>query len=305
MQEKTLKKGNFPELGDCFGNRLELLLTGGGLTQSELARLMGTRQSTIQGWLTGAIPRSRTLTELATLFNVSEEWLKFGKGEKHVSGETSKIQEDGEKEEMLEFSDRKYRDLIVEFIDDLPPRMLVETIEALGRRMTGGDRSAVEKAGAVLDLIHERRPEVFEDGHAYELDYYGYVAAGLPADVDYFSGETRKVPHEYGPKKHFLLRVRGESMAPNFPDGSYVVVRSLLPGEYPRKGDVVIANDGDGPCMKLLEYRKTGPKTDIPRKPTPHLVSINPEYPEIVPMNVDTPVQGIVVDSYEADFLER
>lgn len=49
-----------------------------GYSQSELARLVGTRQSTIQGWLAGAVPRRKTLTELANLFNVSVVWLENG-----------------------------------------------------------------------------------------------------------------------------------------------------------------------------------------------------------------------------------
>lgn len=136
-----------------------------------------------------------------------------------------------------------------------------------------------------------------------ELPLYGWVAAGKPSDVDYYTDETLTVPGDYRRRPHYLLRVRGRSMEPDYPEGSYVVVRALEPGEYPKKGDVVIAADGNGPAMKRLEYRKVGEKGDTPRKPTPHLVSINPEFGEVIPIS-DTPVQGIVIDCFPADFFE-
>lgn len=140
-------------------------------------------------------------------------------------------------------------------------------------------------------------------GPRAELPFYGWVAAGKPSDVDFHSGECMTVPGDYGRRPHYLLRVRGRSMEPDYPEGSYVVVRALAPGEYATKGDIVIANDANGPAMKRLEYRKDGRKGDTPRKPTPHLVSINPDFGEVVPVS-DCPIQGIVVECLEADFFD-
>lgn len=142
-----------------------------------------------------------------------------------------------------------------------------------------------------------------DKGVKTELPFYGWAAAGRPSDTDFHSDETMTVPGDYGRKPHYLLRVRGRSMEPDFPDGSYVVVRALAPGEYAKKGDVVITADSDGVAMKRLEYRKDGQKGDVPRKPTPHLVSINPDFPDVVPVS-DCPIQGVVVECFPADVFD-
>jgi len=90
-------------------------------------------------------------------------------------------------------------------------------------------------------------------------------------------------------------------MEPDFPDGSYVVCRALDSGEYAKKGDIVVINDAGTAALKRLEYRKTGKAGDQPRRPTAHLVSINPEYGEVIPLD-DTPIRGVVADTYPADF---
>lgn len=272
------------------------------MSQSELARAVDTRQSTVQGWLGGAIPRQRTLRDLANVFNVSEGWLRC---ETDTPDPPPKVAEESvtypaAKPERLHLeSNDDYQALVETFIGDAPERSLLRIIADMGERMVSGDRAAAEQARVLIDMIHLHRPEVFSP-HT-ELPFYGAVAAGKPSDIDFFSDETLTVPGNFRRRPHYILRVRGESMEPDFPDGSYVVVRALEAGEYARKGDIVIAHDGDGACIKKLEYRVSGPKTDTPRKPTAHLVSINPDYDEIIPIH-DTPIQGIVVDQYDANF---
>lgn len=275
-----------------------------GYSQSELARLVQTRQSTIQGWLTGAMPRRRTLSDLSQLFNVSEEWLETG-------NDTGKVKEDSvnfvarastsspDRPTLRLETNDDYKALVETFIGEASDEDLLKIIDSMGKRMVSGDKAAIDQARVLIDMIHAHRPETFSPNT--ELPYYGCVAAGKPSDVDYHSGETMTVPGSYRRRPHYILRVRGRSMEPNYPDGSYVVVRALETGEYARKGDIVIAHDGDGACIKKLEYRVSGQKTDVPRKPTPHLVSINPDFDEIIPIG-DTPIQGIVVDQYDADF---
>lgn len=277
-----------------------------GYTQSELARLVETRQSTIQGWLTGAVPRRRTLHDLARLFNVSEAWLETGsdtvKVNEDVAAYTPRSSSPASDRPVLKLeSNEDYKALVETFIGEASDDDLLKIIDSMGKRMVTGDKAAIDQARVLIDMIHAHRPETFSP--QTELPYYGAVAAGKPSDVDYHSGETMTVPGSYRRRPHYILRVRGRSMEPNYPDGSYVVVRALETGEYARKGDVVIAHDGDGPCIKLLEYRVSGPKSDIPRKPTAHLVSINPEFDDVIPIH-DTPIQGIVVDQYDADFFD-
>lgn len=61
---------------DSFQNRLKISIDRSNLTQSEIARRIGTGRSTISGWLKGDYePNSENIYKLARLFNVSEAWL--------------------------------------------------------------------------------------------------------------------------------------------------------------------------------------------------------------------------------------
>lgn len=61
---------------DSFQNRLKISIDRSDLTQSEIARRIGTGRSTISGWLKGDYePNSENIYKLARLFNVSEAWL--------------------------------------------------------------------------------------------------------------------------------------------------------------------------------------------------------------------------------------
>ena len=126
------------------------------------------------------------------------------------------------------------------------------------------------------------------------IPFFGLVAAGTPAGaLDDMLDESAAVPGTW-PANAFALRVSGRSMEPDYPDGSTIVCRPLKPGEYPTKGQDVISSDADGVYFKRLAYTKDGPKGDTPRKAIPHLVSINPEFPEVVPA-ADCPIVAIVV----------
>lgn len=83
-------------------------------------------------------------------------------------------------------------------------------------------------------------------------------------------------------------------MEPEYPDRSFIVCRKLRAGEFATKGQDVIACDASGAYFKRLEYRKDGPRGDKPRKATPRLVSLNPEYPEVTPVT-ETPITAVVV----------
>ena len=126
------------------------------------------------------------------------------------------------------------------------------------------------------------------------LPFFGAVAAGNPAGfIPDVTDDTVSVAGSYG-ADHFALRVNGRSMEPEYPDGSLIICRSLKVGEFATKGDDVIACDAYGVYFKRLLYTKEGKKGDKPRKATPHLVSINPEYNEVVPV-ADCPVRAVVV----------
>ena len=139
-----------------------------------------------------------------------------------------------------------------------------------------------------------RRP-----GKITPLPFYGAVAAGTPAGaLDDKLDEIEQVPGAWPQDgTHYVLRVNGRSMEPEYPDESLVVCRKLRDGEYAKKGQHVIASDSAGAYFKCLEYRKEGKKGTSPRKATPALVSINPDFPDVVPV-ADCPIVAVVVGKF-------
>lgn len=126
------------------------------------------------------------------------------------------------------------------------------------------------------------------------LPFHGLVAAGLPAGViDDLAEDFVAVAGDF-PAGHFAVRVHGRSMEPDYPDGSLIVCRPLKDGEFAKKGSDVIASDAAGTYFKRLIYKKDGPKGSAPRKATPRLASINPDFEDVVPIS-DCPIKAIVV----------
>lgn len=65
-----------------FGDRLEAARTAAGLTQDELARRLGVRDTTVRAWEADKVePRANRLQMLAGMLNVSLRWLLTGEGD--------------------------------------------------------------------------------------------------------------------------------------------------------------------------------------------------------------------------------
>ena len=135
-------------------------------------------------------------------------------------------------------------------------------------------------------------PSILQE--ACELPFYGLVAAGNPGGPADIADGTVQTTDHYDPATHYVLRVNGRSMEPEYQDGSMVVVRKLKDGEYLKNGQDVVACDAAGAYLKRLAYVKDGPKGQGPRKAAPRLVSLNPDYPEVVPV-ADSPIVAVVV----------
>jgi len=55
-------------------------------------------------------------------------------------------------------------------------------------------------------------------------------------------------------RRHYLrFEVAGESMLPTFREGDFLLARRVVPGQLPRTGDLVLANDPREPSRTLLK----------------------------------------------------
>ena len=65
-----------------FGDRLAAARENAGMTQQKLARRLGVRTATLEGWENDVSePRANKLTMLSGILNVSLPWLLTGQGE--------------------------------------------------------------------------------------------------------------------------------------------------------------------------------------------------------------------------------
>lgn len=174
----------------------------------------------------------------------------------------------------------------------------LERIEAELARLT----TAVEslRAGGIVvrpPPVQHAPANVLEfpgDAELVELPYFGTVAAGMPGGPVDIEDGTIPVPGNYDPARHFTLRVAGRSMEPDYPDERIIICRRLRDGEFAKKNQDVIACDSSGAYFKKLLYVKGGQMGDKPRKAVPSLVSINPDFPDVVPVS-DCPIVAVVV----------
>ena len=82
MTSDDLEDGWFDPETSTFGDRIAGAREASGMTQSELARRLGVKLSTLRGWEDDrAEPRANRLQMMAGLLNVSLVWLLNGAGE--------------------------------------------------------------------------------------------------------------------------------------------------------------------------------------------------------------------------------
>lgn len=115
------------------------------------------------------------------------------------------------------------------------------------------------------------------------VDMRGGIAAGSPIS-GHVVEEPVPVAEEY-PQDWYALRVFGESMEPDIPDGSLILVKPFRDQGYPRKGTVVVYSDASGSTLKVFDRRAPkGDEEHVSLGKVPVLVSINPDFPEVQTM---------------------
>lgn len=131
------------------------------------------------------------------------------------------------------------------------------------------------------------------------LDLHGGIAAGAPISTD-LAPQPIQVPRAY-PDGHYALKVFGRSMEPKIPDGATIIVAPFQGKGLPRKGSIVIYNDGHGATLKELAYRKPKPGEDLDNESTntfnqiPILKSLNPAFKDVQTMEGGR-IDGVLVE---------
>lgn len=131
------------------------------------------------------------------------------------------------------------------------------------------------------------------------LDLHGGIAAGAPISAA-VAPQPIQVPRAY-PEGHYALKVFGRSMEPRIPDGATIIVAPFQGKGLPRKGSIVIYNDGHGATLKELAYRKAKPGEDMDNESAnnfnqiPILKSLNPAFKDVQTMEGGR-IDGVMVE---------
>lgn len=153
-----------------------------------------------------------------------------------------------------------------------------DAVVANARRITGAREKIVEMRTAVVgDSTSERSVQFW-------IDLRGGVAAGSQISSQVIE-EPIPAGKEY-PDDHYALRVFGQSMEPQIPDGSTIVVKSWPSDRTPKKGVIVVYSDGSGSTLKVFGYRKakSGEESDSMGN-IPVLRSLNPAFQDVQTMD--------------------
>lgn len=251
-----------------------------GLTQRELAKLLGVSKSTPGAWESGrAAVRSVLLGKIAEVLQTTEAWLRTGRWE-DIEPSPHRMRPDEQ--------------LLLDAYNTLPPdlkRLLVNWAEAIAEALA--QRSASPSFGIVESLGQRganashglsrsepgasnilpitkttkapRLPEVETEGKLADvipIRFLGDIAAGLPAQA-WRQGDMLPVPSHLlegvsSGQRVGALKVSGDSMAPTIHKGDLVLVREATLGQY-RKRDIVVALiDGEETTLKRYVGQRRG-----------------------------------------------
>lgn len=238
------------------------MLLGDG-KQQELTDYLGLKKTAFSDWKGGKSSSYRKyLIEIAEFFNVSLDFLVFGKEQPSIENFTE------DEKELLNY----YKEL-----DEISKSSVLGKAEGLAeaarRRKAELETAAKGKAKPKPKAIPFPAPELEPGEDIDDEDEEGYIylplsynpasaGTGVYLDGDYVeSVKVRATPEAR--KSDFAVKVSGDSMEPRFCDGDIVLV-SKEPVEIGETG--IFVYEGDGYIKQLGK--------DC-------LISINPAYPNI------------------------
>lgn len=211
------KKSTPTERDKLTGRRIVEMRKRMGYTQAQLAKMLGITTPTLSGYETGqSDPKCNGIAEIARLLSCSADYLLGLTDDCNPVG-PSPISED---------SFRRARDF--------------ERLDNRGKDL--------------VDLVmgYEEKYSVFPVSKIVELKVYQNAASagtGNYMDDGYF--ELMDFPAETVPEKvDFVVRVVGDSMEPDLPDGCYVFVQSCPKIENGETGVFIL--NGDSYIKRLI-----------------------------------------------------
>lgn len=226
-----------------FKQRLADLLVQKCHSQAELARFVGVKNNTVSDWINkGTSPKVEHIYRIADFFNVSYDFLMIGK-------ENCPPLPDDEQE-------------LLAYYKKLPE---IEKVRLISRAETLADvfaeqmKKESEKPAIQMSCYDEQEHIVL---------HYFDDAASAGSGVDIGDGHYEDLTvgsNTFTKNADIVIRVKGNSMQPQFNDGDLVLVRLT-------------------PCVEVGEigiFRIGNSKGYIKKRGADRLISLNPEYDDI------------------------
>lgn len=137
------------------------------------------------------------------------------------------------------------------------------------------------------DLLAESNaePMSYESSGTLKIPIYGYIPAGIPMEAIEDILDYEEAPEEwaYGGKEFFGLKIKGNSMEPEYRDGDVIIF--LKQSEFENNEDCAVAINGNDWTFKRVEKLDSGVLIK-PLNPNYETMFFTPEQCNSLPVEV-------------------
>lgn len=145
--------------------------------------------------------------------------------------------------------------------------------------------------GVTIDYLLGRAP-IETGGDIVQIPVLGSIPAGIPLEAIEDIVDWEDIPKAMcsGGKEFFALKVKGDSMWPDFLEGDIVILRKTPSCET---GDVcAVLVNGDEATLKTVKFAEDGALTIAPKNPSYPPKTFTPEQIQQLPVSI----AGVVVE---------
>ena len=145
--------------------------------------------------------------------------------------------------------------------------------------------------GVTIDYLLGRAP-IETGGDIVQIPVLGSIPAGIPLEAIEDIVDWEEIPKTMcsGGKEFFALKVKGDSMWPDFLEGDIVILRKTPSCET---GDVcAVLVNGDEATLKTVKFAEDGALTIAPKNPSYPPRTFTPEQVRQLPVSI----AGVVVE---------
>lgn len=145
--------------------------------------------------------------------------------------------------------------------------------------------------GVTIDYLLGRAP-IETGGDIVQIPVLGSIPAGIPLEAIEDIVDWEDIPKAMcsGGKEFFALKVKGDSMWPDFLEGDIVILRKTPSCET---GDVcAVLVNGDEATLKTVKFAEDGALTIAPKNPSYPPRTFTPEQVRQLPVSI----AGVVVE---------